>query len=549
MAALPDFGQYEMQYGLPPGYLRGVAKIESGLNPSARNPKSTAKGLFQFIDGTAKQYGLANPMDPVASTDAAARLARDNAKRLAAVLKRAPTKGELYVAHQQGAGGASKLFRQPDMLAAALVGHDAVRLNGGNPATTTAGEFAQKWAGKLDGVQKLAPRATPEQVEIPEPLQTPEIPEMTAAAQQAPEVKPLPFANDSKDYDQSLQGIMSVEATSPWMALAQALSAGYVGNEKAKNESAIKERDSVAAQNFAQMVPEGPNKSLIVAMAQANPELRDKIMATMAGSALQDPQERELRQVQLEKARAETDKLKNPPQRDNLSLNPIYMTDEAGNTVIGQLGADGVMRKTVLPEGAKVSTGVDKIDMGTSFALVDKRSGQVVGTMPKDVAGEAAAKEIGKAQGEAKAGLGSTLTGVDQSLKLAAEIAQDPALDSNTGRLGQFNPYISQSGTDWAAKVEQLSNQAFLAAAKDLSGMGALSNNEGIKLSAAKARLSTAQSPQAFRAALGEYAELLEQLKQNAIRKAQGGGQPAPASTTPAAPRRIKVDAQGNIIQ
>lgn len=34
---------------------------ESGFNPKAKNPKSTAAGLFQFLDMTSKNYGL--PID------------------------------------------------------------------------------------------------------------------------------------------------------------------------------------------------------------------------------------------------------------------------------------------------------------------------------------------------------------------------------------------------------------------------------------------------------------------------------------------------------
>lgn len=147
---MPDFGAVEGQYGLPQGYLQEVAQIESGMDPSAQNPKSSAGGLFQFIDSTAKQYGLTDKMDPVAATDAAARLAADNAKALRAALGREPTKGELYLAHQQGAGGAIALLSNPNALATSVVGADAVNLNGGN-STMTAGDFAQKWTGKLSG--------------------------------------------------------------------------------------------------------------------------------------------------------------------------------------------------------------------------------------------------------------------------------------------------------------------------------------------------------------------------------------------------------------
>ena len=37
--------------------------MESGMNPYARNPASSAKGLFQFTDKTAKAYGLEDPFD------------------------------------------------------------------------------------------------------------------------------------------------------------------------------------------------------------------------------------------------------------------------------------------------------------------------------------------------------------------------------------------------------------------------------------------------------------------------------------------------------
>lgn len=142
-----DFAAKERQYGLPAGYLRTTAKIESSLNPNAQNPNSSAGGLFQFINATAAQYGLTNRFDPVAATDAAARLARDNKNRLKPVLGRNPTGGELYLAHQQGGGGASKLLRNRNARAVDVVGSAAVRLNGGSDSMT-AGQFADLWINK-----------------------------------------------------------------------------------------------------------------------------------------------------------------------------------------------------------------------------------------------------------------------------------------------------------------------------------------------------------------------------------------------------------------
>lgn len=144
-----DFSKIEQTYGLPAGYLSQVAQIESRGNPNAQNPKSSAGGMFQFIDSTAKQYGLTDKTDPYASADAAARLAADNKAILTKALGREPTAGELYLAHQQGGGGAAALLSNPNAPAASIVGNAAINLNGGN-ASMTAGDFANQWTSKID---------------------------------------------------------------------------------------------------------------------------------------------------------------------------------------------------------------------------------------------------------------------------------------------------------------------------------------------------------------------------------------------------------------
>lgn len=159
------FSTKENEFGLPPGYLAKTAQVESSGNPNAQNRNSSAGGLFQFIDKTAAQYGLANKFDPVASTDAAARLAADNKRILTGALGREPTAGELYLAHQQGAGGAVKLLRNPEAPVEQVVGPEAARLNGG--AGLTAGQFAAKWTSKVDGGQNVQMAQAPAQPGAP----------------------------------------------------------------------------------------------------------------------------------------------------------------------------------------------------------------------------------------------------------------------------------------------------------------------------------------------------------------------------------------------
>ena len=126
-------------------YLLATARVESGLNPQAGASTSSARGLFQFIDqtwlGTMKQSGaelgygryaaaisqtasghyqvtdpemrkeiLALRNDPTANATMAGAFTRANAEALSNKLGRAPSEGELYIAHFLGAGGAARLI-------------------------------------------------------------------------------------------------------------------------------------------------------------------------------------------------------------------------------------------------------------------------------------------------------------------------------------------------------------------------------------------------------------------------------------------------------
>lgn len=141
------------------GYLLATAQVESGLNPQAGAPTSSARGLFQFVEqtwlGTMKQTGAAlgyghyaaaisqtgsgryvvqDPAmrqeilklrnDPTANAVMAGAFTKANAVYLTQKLGRPPSEGELYIAHFLGAGGAARLIglaaSHPDANAAAL---------------------------------------------------------------------------------------------------------------------------------------------------------------------------------------------------------------------------------------------------------------------------------------------------------------------------------------------------------------------------------------------------------------------------------------------
>ncbi|HVC38721.1 MAG TPA: transglycosylase SLT domain-containing protein [Candidatus Dormibacteraeota bacterium] len=62
------------QYNVSYAWLLGVAKCESGLNPTDVNRSSGASGLFQFMPATFKGHGGTDIWDPVQQADIAAKM-------------------------------------------------------------------------------------------------------------------------------------------------------------------------------------------------------------------------------------------------------------------------------------------------------------------------------------------------------------------------------------------------------------------------------------------------------------------------------------------
>ena len=92
-------------------YYKTLGYIESSLDPDANRGNSRgAKGVFQFMWNTAKQYGLQDRFSVDQSLEAVVKLTNDNAS----ALKKAgfaTSPENLYLAHQQGAAGTIRLLR------------------------------------------------------------------------------------------------------------------------------------------------------------------------------------------------------------------------------------------------------------------------------------------------------------------------------------------------------------------------------------------------------------------------------------------------------
>ena len=128
----------------PQDFIR-MAQIESSFNPNAGAKTSSAKGLFQFIDSTAKNYGLNNVYDPVESTRAAIRLAKDNIKATGA-----KDGAEMYMAHQWGSGGFNKMKNaNPNASVESVLGASAAKNNA--MAGMTVAQGLDYWRNKFNG--------------------------------------------------------------------------------------------------------------------------------------------------------------------------------------------------------------------------------------------------------------------------------------------------------------------------------------------------------------------------------------------------------------
>lgn len=123
-------------FDVDPKLLAAIAAAESSFNPAIKNPRSTAFGLFQFLDGTwsavVHRFGAAvgvtesDRADVKAQCLMGAAFLKDNRDFLHQRLNREPTDGECYAAHFFGAGTAARLLSGPaDRSAADALGANA----------------------------------------------------------------------------------------------------------------------------------------------------------------------------------------------------------------------------------------------------------------------------------------------------------------------------------------------------------------------------------------------------------------------------------------
>jgi hypothetical protein len=224
-------------------------------------------------------------------------------------------------------------------------------------------------------------------------------------------------------------------------------------------------------------------------------------------------------------------------QGDEWSLSPVYGTDpDTGETVLGVTSKSGKFKK-LDTDGMKVSSGVEKIDAGTHYILYDKRTGQQVGTAPKENYQEAYDKaegsKVGGAVGEDKAlydsvsskmpGLLKTVSELDALAETATYTKMGQGRDAFRRETGMEPSQGAIDRTDYIAKVDNV----VLPMLKDTFG-AAFTVAEGESL---RATLGDAnKSPKEKQAVLKAF---ITQKQRNLEALAARTGQAAPTAQKP----------------
>jgi hypothetical protein len=99
------------RYGLAVNVLRAFAKIESGGNPNAQT--GSYHGLFQMSKGEFGRFGRGDIYNPTDNANAAAAMLASHSADWQRRTGRSPSPAELYMIHQQGAGGARAHYENP----------------------------------------------------------------------------------------------------------------------------------------------------------------------------------------------------------------------------------------------------------------------------------------------------------------------------------------------------------------------------------------------------------------------------------------------------
>jgi len=199
-------------------------------------------------------------------------------------------------------------------------------------------------------------------------------------------------------------------------------------------------------------------------------------------------------------------------------LNPIWGVDPVTKKPsLGVVGNDGTFKPLDLPDNFQPTPGLNNVDTGTEIQQRDKRSGQLVQSIPKDLAGAEQQKAEGKLTGEAAKALPATLAKADNAIKTIDEaLAEKNGLHYSTGLWSMLPTRPGSDSANFQAKLKKIQGATFIQAYQDLRGTGAISEAEGSKAEDAIAALSVAQDEDHMIAALKDLRDVIAAGKERA---------------------------------
>lgn len=151
-------------------------------------------------------------------------------------------------------------------------------------------------------------------------------------------------------------------------------------------------------------------------------------------------------------------------------------------------------------------------------------------------------KMMGEAQTQAKIDLPKVVAQGEETVKLVDDLLKSPGFKQavGTSRVLGIQNIPGTAAKDFDIRLDQLKGKQFLQAFESLKGGGQITEVEGRKATDAISRMNAAASEEEFTKAAREFQDIIRQGVERA--KGRAGG------VSGGAPKRMRFDAQGNLI-
>lgn len=193
----------------------------------------------------------------------------------------------------------------------------------------------------------------------------------------------------------------------------------------------------------------------------------------------------------------------------------------------------GELRRGQLPEGARVASNIREVDTGVGTSLIDTRTGQQIGFIPRQTEARERQEQVGRAAGIQQAAAPGVIDSSNRTISQIDAVLNHQAFSTATGVLSPMQRVPGSAAYDFGRRLDQIKGQAFLQAYDSLRGAGAITEQEGRTATAAIARIESGLAPNDLRQALQELADIARRGRERAMQALSAGGQQPPPQPAP----------------